>query len=141
MRVILSFLLFILLVSCSSSKQSQSANRASPGGTFKITEIATDETYGYTEANPVKVGGQIENGAANERKFLNSLTGPNGEELQYHRLGSCCPFKTPNGLIGGQGLLDKYEVTYAGLSKPILIYINMYDKDVLKAPKGFRFKE
>jgi len=143
MRLPLSFCLLALLASCSSSRQSQTSNLASSssrGGTFNITEISTEDSYGYTAENPVKVGGQIENGAANERKYLNSLTGPNGEELEYHRLGSCCHFKTANGIMG-TGLLDRYEVKYAGLSKPIIIYINMYDKDELKAPKGFKFKE
>jgi hypothetical protein len=131
-----------LLASCSSPKSSQSnyfSGNGNSNGTFTITEVSTDETYGYTEKNPVKVGGG-QSGPANERKYLNSLTGPNGEELKYERKGSCCPFETPNGFMGG-GMLDRYEVTYAGLSKPIIIYINMYDKDVLKAPKGFKFKE
>ena len=34
-----------------------------------------DPTYGYQEANPIKVGG----GPANELRFLKSLRGPNGQ--------------------------------------------------------------
>jgi len=140
MRV--NFSIFILaasLLSCSTPKQTQLSSSNQGGNRFTITEVSTDETYGYTEKNPVKVGGG-ENGPANERKYLNSITGPNGEQVRYERKGSCCVFKTSNGFMGG-GLLDKYEVTYAGLSEPIIIYINMYDKDELKAPKGFKFKE
>ena len=32
----------------------------------------------------------------------------------------------------GTGLLDKYEISWAGLKKPLYIYINIYEKgDVL----------
>ena len=108
--------------------------------TFELTSISSDHTYGYTEANPIKVGGARQSeGPSNERRFLNALLGPNGESIKYYRRGSCCNFKTDNGYFGG-GLLDMYEVTYEGLEKPVILYINMYDKEPLKAPKGFTFK-
>ena len=107
--------------------------------TFRITEVSSDASYGYTEENPVKVGGSLQQGALNERRFLNALLGPNGEKVQYHRRGSCCMFKTPNG-ISGTGLLDAYEVKYEGLDKPIVLYVNMYDYGILRAPKGFTFR-
>jgi hypothetical protein len=34
----------------------------------------------------------------------------------------------------------KTPVTYGGMAKRIVIYINMYDAEELKAPKGFKFK-
>lgn len=107
--------------------------------TFKIDIYSDDPTYGYTEQNPVMVGRE-ESGPLNERRFLNALTGPDGEAITYSRLGSCCHFKTKNGLINNAGLLDKYEVAYKGLEKPIILYINMYDSDVLKIPVGFKKK-
>ena len=107
--------------------------------TFKLIGVSDDGTYGYTEKNPIKVGGSVQGGAANERRYLNALLGPNGEKIEYVRRGSCCMFKTPNG-ISGTGLLDAYEVKYAGLDKPIVLYVNMYDYGYLKAPKGFTFK-
>ena len=108
--------------------------------TFKISEISDDGSYGYTKENPIKVGGvKSSEGPLNERRFLNALLGPNGEKISYNRKGSCCGFETPNGLMGG-GLLDMYEVTYSGLEKPIILYINMYDFGILKAPKGFTFR-
>ena len=80
-------------------------------------------------------------GPKDERRFLNALAGPNGEQISYHRLGSCCGFFTKNGLFGDSGMLDKYEVTYEGLDKPIILYINMYDSDVLQVPVGFTLRK
>jgi hypothetical protein len=91
------------------------------------------DTYGYTEANPISTG----DGPSGERAYLNRLTGPNGEKIQYSRIGSCCPFKTKNGLLDNTGMLDKYEVTYEGLGRKIILYLNMYDKGEMVAPKGF----
>ena len=109
--------------------------------TFLIKKRTTDKTYGYTERNPVMVGGGLGGGALNQRRFLNALAGPKGEQISYRRLGSCCHFHTKNGMIGDGGLLDKYEVVYKGLETPIILYINMYDSDVLKVPVGFTLKQ
>jgi hypothetical protein len=101
-------------------------------------EISTDSTYGYTEANPIRVGGALrQTGPANERAFLNGLRGPAGQPLRFRRMGSCCIFSTMNSPMGGRGLLDVYEVTYDGLEKPIQLYINMYDYERPKVPVGF----
>ena len=106
--------------------------------TYRITEYSADETYGYTQNNPVKVGGANESsGPLNERRFLNGLTGPNGERLEYFRQGSCCGFKSPNGLMG-VGMLDKYRVYYKGSKDTVTIFINMYDKGDLFVPAGFK---
>lgn len=110
--------------------------------TFKLTEVSTDETYGYSEKNAIQVGGAKDQaGPTNERRFLNALLGPNGETVEYVRLGSCCPVPSKNALYGKNAILDKYEVKYDGLEKPIILYINMYDYSPLKAPKGFTFRE
>lgn len=107
--------------------------------TFRLDSISADESYGYTQANPIMVSGATESGAYNQRRFLNALLGPDGEAVTYTRRGSCCPFNSPNGFMGG-GLLDMYEVTIAGQSKPVVLYLNLYDKGILRAPKGFTFK-
>jgi hypothetical protein len=104
--------------------------------TFLIEEYSTDPNYGYTQENPVMVGGaKNSEGPLNERRFLNALAGPNGEKISYYRIGSCCPFKTNNS--GWNGMLDKYNVSYSGLKEDIVIFINMYDSDTLKVPMGF----
>ncbi|MDJ1500864.1 hypothetical protein [Xanthocytophaga agilis] len=105
--------------------------------TISLTAVSEDSSYGYTEKNPIQTGG----GAAGERRYLNALTGPNGETVTYVRLGSCCAFKTPNGIINNTGLLDKYEVRYEGLNKSVILYLNMYDTGEMKAPVNFGYKK
>ena len=107
---------------------------------FHIGEYSTDKTYGYTEENPIMVGGGME-GPKNQVRFLNALAGPQGEQVSYRRLGSCCPFRTKNGMLGDSGMLDRYEITYESLRTPIVLYLNMYDSDVLKAPVGFTLRQ
>lgn len=104
---------------------------------YLLAEKTDDKTYGYDKTNPVKVGGVREmEGPMNERRYLNGLMGPNGEELRYSRSGSCCEFKTPHGMLDNKGLLDAYEVSWAGCKDTLTIYINMYDKGDLSIPVG-----
>jgi hypothetical protein len=103
---------------------------------YLLTIKSDDSTYGYQQHNPVKVGG-LTNGPSNERRFLNGLRGPGGERVSYYRAGSCCPFKTPNGLMNNTGLLDKYLITWENSTDTLVIYINMYDEGDLKVPVGF----
>jgi hypothetical protein len=100
---------------------------------------AVDSTYGYTEANPIKVGGfKEERRAQNQHDYLRALRGPEGQPIRYRRLGSCCAFDTPNGFMG-RGLLDVYEVTYDGLAEPVQLYLSLYDYERPRAPAGFIF--
>ncbi|QNH63922.1 hypothetical protein [Hymenobacter sediminicola] len=102
--------------------------------------VATDPEYGVTQKKPVCVGGKIDSmtdsGVRNQQRYLNALRGPGGEEISYRRRGSCCAFKTPNGIIDGMGMLDVYEITWAGSPKPMLVYLNFYDDGPLLAPVG-----
>jgi hypothetical protein len=109
--------------------------------TFELDSISIDETYGYSVDNPIMVGGDWDNAVKNERRFLNALLGPNGEAVTYTRLGSCCAFRTPHGVIGDAGLLDRYELKIDGAAKPVVLYVNMYDKGKLRAPKGFTYRK
>ena len=128
---------FFLLGSCASVK---SADQMEGSGTINLSKKASDETYGYTQKNPINVGGVVDEvGPAMERKFLNQLAGPNGEEISYNRTSSCCSFDTPRGFMGS-GLLDVYEITYDGLDAPITLYINMYDYEEPMIPVGFTRK-
>jgi hypothetical protein len=139
-----SLILFVLLVSgCASTKSSgrssTPAKKLKGSGPIELSDKATDATYGYTQDNPIKVGGVIDDmGPAMERKFLNQLAGPNGEEVTYKRINSCCNFKTPRGFMGA-GLLDVYEVSYEG-SSAVELYINMYDYEAPLIPVGFTRK-
>ena len=140
-RSFLPFVLLLFVTACSTQKGAI-ANKPKllDDKTFVINEISTDPSYGFTEKNPIKVGGvEAKQGPVNERRFLNALAGPNGEPISYYRAGSCCHFKTPNGLMGS-GLLDRYRVTWEGSKDTLSIFINMYDYGTLQAPKGFRIK-
>lgn len=140
--------IFSFTQSCSTSKKSKPSetgqtadNLERLGKAFLLTAVSDDATYGYTEKNPIKVGtekGEVK--ASGEYLFMNALTGPNGEDITFRRLGSCCSFKSPHGFLGS-GLLDRFEVKYEGLKEPIILYLNMYDPGVVKAPKGFGFRK
>ena len=109
--------------------------------TYLLVNNAADSTYAYTSKNPVCVGGINEaNAIAPTRYYLNALLGPNGEKTKFFRYGSCCSFKTPNGLMDDTGLLDHYGVYWEG-SDTVSIYINIYDKGNLFIPLGMKSKQ
>lgn len=133
-----------LLAACSSSRAPRglnytSAKASSMGvGFYGLPGPAPDSGYGYSQDKAIQVGGaKNEEGSLNEHKYLNSLRGPNGEDIRYARTGSCCMFDTPNAMFGGRGLLDTYIITWEGLKKPITLYLNMYDAGPLYVPAGF----
>ncbi|WP_299887123.1 2-dehydro-3-deoxyphosphooctonate aldolase [uncultured Lacinutrix sp.] len=131
-----------LILSCSTTKQAVKTSLRN-NQTFELTEISTDTTYGLSEKKPIQVGGvDKKEGPLNERRFLNALAGPNGEEISYHRAGSCCSIKSKNDPFGfGSVMLDNYRVTWQGSKDTISVYINMYDYGTLKAPVGFTIKK
>jgi hypothetical protein len=142
----------VMALACGGPRHATSALKASGGdtrtipvksldaSTFELTETTNDKTYGFDRNNPVKVGSEG-GGPSNERRYLNALLGPNGEAIWYNRSGSCCAFKTPNGLIDNTGMLDHYKVTWTGAADTLVIFINMYDKGDLKIPVGFTAKK
>jgi|SRR5690606_32489042 len=142
MRQIIYIGILILIFCCSSPKQTVKTNLKN-NQTFELTEISTDPTYGLSEKNPIQVGGaEKQEGPMNERRFLNALEGPNGEEISYYRAGSCCPIKNKSDPFGlGSVMLDNYRVTWKGSTDTVSIYINMYDYGILKAPVGFNIKK
>jgi len=90
------------------------------------------DTYGFSPENPIHVGG----GPEGQHAFLSALRGPEGQPLAWRRLGSCCEFETPNGIMG-RGLLDIYEVFHEGMERPVILYLDMYDSGPVAAPTGF----
>ena len=68
MKTIYLFICIVVLLmsSCATSKKSVRKGEANvrhellDARTFKITKFARDKTYGYTEDNPIKVGGGME---------------------------------------------------------------------------------
>lgn len=100
----------VLLSACSLTQSARKNYRqtVNPNGTFLIHSISEDESYGYSPDNAVEVGGAKDRqGPSNERRYLSSLSGPNGEKLKFFRAGSCCMVKSKNGLMGS-AMLDKY---------------------------------
>lgn len=131
--------IIFVLISCSTTKQASKNVKQSlkDNNTFLITEISNDKTYGLSPKNPIEVGGAKDSqGPKNEWRYLNALSGPNGEAISYYRLESCCPVKSENGFMGS-AMLDNYRVTWENSKDTVSIYINMYDSGKLKAPFGF----
>jgi len=150
MTKLLTTISLFLLFGCASQKSSSSSGghtrtmevESLDEDTYLLTEASNDKSYGYNKLNPIKVGGSSESsGPKNERRFLNALLGPNGEEIMYFRAGSCCPFSTPNGPFNNSGLLDRYRVVWNGATDTLDIFINMYDKGDLKIPVGLSAKK
>lgn len=144
----------IIISSCAAPKTSISAALKKGEGdtrtkkveyidnyTYLLTETSDDKTYGYSESNPIKVGGVSEReGPLNQRRFLDALYGPNNKKMIYWRAGSCCPIETSAG-FNNLGMLDKYRAVEIGSSDTLTLYINMYDKGDLKIPMGLQAKE
>ncbi|MFY0567957.1 hypothetical protein ACN28E_29570 [Archangium lansingense] len=141
-----SVLLSVLSSGCASSSATmrQGAPSAEAGGPSSEaagqapaapveTPAREPSGYGYTQEDPIKVGG----GPAGEHEYLQYLRGPEGQPLSFERLGSCCGFEDPSLPFGG-GMLDMYEVTYEGLKKPVTLYLDMYRRQEPRAPAGFR---
>lgn len=95
--------------------------------------------YGVSEKNPVLVGDLPGKGPEKSRYYFRRLTGPDGDRVNFKRLGSCCPFKTSNPGFLGNGFLDIYEVTYDGIEAPVELYLNFYDPREIGVVKGFVF--
>jgi hypothetical protein len=88
--------------------------------------ISTDDTYGYTKENPIRVGGNEWDGPARERAYLDILLGPEGRQISYDRQGS---------IDFGNTILDVYKVNVG--FKTHTLYIDEYSYSTPQAPVGF----
>jgi hypothetical protein len=106
-------------------------------GTGGADPVEESDTYGLGRRNAIRVGGGTESGAANQRAWLDRLRGPAGQTVRYRRVGSCCSFRSEQ--VSQGGALDAYEVTYEGLERPVLLYIDLYTPPQVPAPvpEGF----
>ena len=107
--------------------------------TFDINQFSTDKKYGYDKDYPINIFYKTSNTDVNQERFLNALAGPKGEKITYDKLESCCPFPTKRSDMGA-GFLDVYELRWEGQTKPIVLYINIYEKGILMDPFGLRLK-
>jgi len=99
---------------------------SSSTSTTSSCAIASDPSYGYTQENPIRVGGDDFDGPPRERAYLDNLAGPNGEKISYERTGS---------INFGDTILDAFVIT--GLSKTVTLYIDEYSYTEPQAPIGF----
>lgn len=144
-KIVSCFLLLALFSSCISTRSTiRNIDDSIPGpelnekfNSFIITKNATDKKYAYDQDYPVNVGfTSLEDGNNNQIRFLNALAGPNGEKIKFEQKDSCCPFPTKKSEMGA-GTIDVFEITWEGQSKPILLYINKFEKGELMIPVGF----
>ena len=149
MKKIISYISLLLLVtSCISTKSTlKNVNENAPtptlsnNNTFLILEYSKDKKYGYDKDYPINIFfGSTTYENLNQQRFLNALAGPKGEKLTYIKLESCCPFPTKRSEMGA-GLLDVYELRWEGQRKPIILYLNIYEKGVLMVPVGLTLKK
>jgi hypothetical protein len=147
-KAVLCFTVLLFMNSCVSTKSTLKnvddnapTPRLSSENTFIITEYSTDKKYGYDKDYPINVFYySTRNETINQERYLNALTGPKGQKISFKKIESCCPFPTKRSEMGA-GFLDIYEVQWAGLNKPILLYLNIYEKGYLKVPVGFGLKK
>ena len=144
-KLLLIIFTSFLFTSCISTKSTiKNIDDSVPGpalneayNSFIITQKATDKKYGYDEDYPVNVGfTTIKDGPNNQIRFLNALAGPNGEKVTYVKKDACCPFPTKKSEMGA-GTIDMFEVTWEGNTKPVILYINKFERGLLMIPVGF----
>ncbi len=106
-------------------KAPASTPTTAPVATNSPCPISSSSTYGYSQNNPIQIGNDnaFLEGASRERAYLDTLRGPNGESLTYSRLGST---------HGQDAILDIYQIN--GLSKPVTLYLDMYNFKTPQAP-------
>ena len=147
-KPILFIALLLLSVSCVSTKSTlKNVDDNAPNlvlskdNTFVITAFSKDKKYGYDADYPVNLFYRnTTNETINQERFLNALAGPKGEKITYTKLESCCPFPTKRTDLGA-GLLDVYELKWDGQKKPIKLYLNIYEKGILRVPMGLSLKK
>ena len=135
---IISFVLLASVYSgCVSTKSELARHGLVKPQAIDLVETSFDPTYGYTQDNPIMVGGYFEGSShRNQYIYLEQLAGPNGESIQTRRVGNCCPFKAP-GAYKDIGLLDRWEIRIDGSEGVVLLYLNSYGYVDPKAPMGF----
>lgn len=148
MRKLIYLLLCLINLCCISTKntiQNIDPTATLPqilGKQFVLTETASDLKYGYSEFYPVNLGfSQYENSNNfNVTRYFNAIKGPNGENISYKLIETCCPFPSKNNKMGA-GTLDLYEIYLEGTNTTKKIYINTFEKGKVMCLKGFTIKK
>jgi hypothetical protein len=139
--------LLLIVTSCGSVKSTlKNVDNNAPvpvvkNNSFVITQYSKDKKYGYHKDYPINIYYKgTKNDTINQKYFMNALAGPNGEKLTYKKLENCCPFPTKTSDMGA-GFLDVYELSWEGLKKPIILYLNIYERGQLMVPLGLSLKK
>lgn len=149
MKKIVLFITVILLVaSCGSIKSTlKNIDNNAPvpvvgkNNSFVITEYSKDKKYGYDKDYPINIYYRgTKNDTINQKYFLNALAGPKGEKITYTRMENCCPFPTKNSDMGA-GFLNVYELKWEGQKKPVILYLNIYERGLLMVPVGLSLQK
>ena len=105
--------------------------RGAPQTVTRTCAISTDPAFALTPDKPARVGGGAMYVGARERRYLEGLRGPTGQEVAFKRLGQMRAPANPDGI------LDRWELTYDGLAAPISVYLDAYHYGEPAAPVGF----
>jgi len=140
-------ILSLLTVACKSEKLSWTTKKKNTleslpevDSILILKGISKNPEYGYSPKHPIKLGVTSEyTSATYPEKYLQSITGPQGQAIAYERIRSCCFFKTVNRDAAYQnvGVLEVYQVTYEGLTTPKILYLNFFDEGIPLTPQGF----
>ncbi|MFY7664599.1 2-dehydro-3-deoxyphosphooctonate aldolase [Flavobacterium sp.] len=147
-KVIGCLLIAVVLSACVSTKSTlKNVDENAPDlqlnavGNFVITDISTNPKYGYDKDYPINVFFQnTKNDTINQFRFLNALAGPKGEKIRFRKIDDCCPFPSKRNDIG-VGLLNRYELTWDGQLKPVVLYLNIFAKGRIAVPVGLTLKK
>lgn len=138
----------LILFSCGAHKSSiKNVDNNAPSpvlngkNAFIITQFSKDKKYGYDKDYPINIFYRgTQNDSINQKYFLNALAGPKGEKLSYTKLEDCCPFPTKNSEMGA-GFLNVYQLHWEGQKKPVILYLNIYERGQLMVPMGLGLKK
>jgi len=107
---------------------------------LRLTKTSDDNTYGFSQDNPIKVGKDEDGGPGNSYKYLQLLRDQKGKPVSYRRTGSCCMYDSENGM-NGKALLDHYLISFfdeSGKKKETSVFMTFYDFEEPKILKGFK---
>lgn len=108
---------------------------------FTIRGIARSAKYGFTEEQPIKVGGGAS--AGYHFQYLAHLRGPHGEALEIKRIGSCGTYPHPDTSLTkfDQGVLTCFSLECSAFRYPKVLYLDKYRTGDLYVPVGFTWSE
>lgn len=129
-RTLAIAVLFVGAHLSAASQQAQTTAAPQEGRAPTTCAQAADPEYGLTAQKAIRVGGGPMYMAARERRYLEALRGPDGQEIAFRRTGTT--LTETNGTP-----VDIWEVTWPGQDKPINLYLFAYLYGEPKVPKGF----